>query len=330
MKRANLARNVTVSLIVGGLCAYLAFRRVAAADVLAALARFDDLYLAAAVAISLAIQVIRAWRWQLELRPLARLPFGLLWKVVAVSYMMINVLPARLGEPVRPLLLSWKTGLPVSSIVANWVFEKTMDTAALVLFIHLALITNDLPPWAYRAAEGSLGLLAVLALAVVGFWARGTQLAEATIGPLLPARARSTFARVLSSARLGLEILPDRRLVLTVFAATVALWSLPVLSSYVVILGFGFDLPPPAALVVFVAIGVGTALPHPPGMFGVFQIAAVVALGLFGVPKADALAYGLVLNAIQFVTLVAQGLVALPFLDVSLERLTRGALASPR
>jgi uncharacterized membrane protein YbhN (UPF0104 family) len=107
---------------------------------------------------------------------------------------------------------------------------------------------------------------------------------------------------------------------------TIALWSLPILSSFVLMLGFGFDLPFAAALVVFVAIGVGTALPAPPGMVGVFQIASVVALGLFGIPKADALAYGILLNAVQFFTLVAQGLVALPLLGVGLGEITRAAL----
>jgi len=111
-----------------------------------------------------------------------------------------------------------------------------------------------------------------------------------------------------------------------VFLITIALWSLPILSSYVLILAFGFDVPAAAAFVVFVAIGAGTAIASTPGMFGVFQIASVVALGLFGVEKADALAYGVLLNAVQLVTLVLQGVVALPFVGISLGRLTRAAV----
>ncbi len=327
MKRGRLARNLGLTLALGAICLYLAARQVALDDLLEALERFDLRYLVPAVAISLTIQVARAVRWRLELLPLARLPFALLWEVIAVAYMMINVLPARLGEPVRPLLLSWKSGLEVAAIVGNWVFEKMMDTAALVLFIHLALLTNDLPAWATKASEASLAAFALLATLVVGFWLRGEAVVSASIGRLLPAAAREKLLSVLRSARAGLDILPNRRLVATVFAATLGLWFLPVLSSYVMILGFGFELPFSAALVVFVAIGVGTALPHPPGMFGVFQIASVIALGLFGVPKAEALAYGLLLNAVQFLTLVAQGLVALPLLGVGIGRITHEALA---
>jgi hypothetical protein len=63
---------------------------------------------------------------------------------------------------------------------------------------------------------------------------------------------------------------------------------------------------------VFIFIGFGTALPNVPGMLGPYQYACVLALELFGVGQADALAYGLVLNAVQFLTLLAQGLIALP------------------
>jgi uncharacterized membrane protein YbhN (UPF0104 family) len=58
-------------------------------------------------------------------------------------------------------------------------------------------------------------------------------------------------------------------------------------------------------------------------MIGTYQYACVLALGLFGVPQPQALAYGLALNAIQLTTLVAQGLVALPLAGVSLRDLMR-------
>jgi hypothetical protein len=89
------------------------------------------------------------------------------------------------------------------------------------------------------------------------------------------------------------------------------------------ILAFGLDAPFNAALVVFIFIGFGTALPQAPGMIGTYQYACVLALGLFGVPQAQALAYGLVLNAVQLSTLVAQGLVALPLTGLRLRELAR-------
>jgi hypothetical protein len=64
-------------------------------------------------------------------------------------------------------------------------------------------------------------------------------------------------------------------------------------------------------------------------MFGIMQIASVVALGLFDVPQAEALAYGILLNTVQFTTLVAQGLVALPFVGKTIGEMTREAVECP-
>ena len=327
--RAAIWGKLAASLVIGGACLWLAARQVNHDELHQALHRFDVRYLVPLVGISLLIQVFRALRWRVELLPLARLPFTLVWEVIAVSYMMINVLPFRLGEPVRPILLSWKTGIAIPAIVGNWVFEKMLDTAAMVLFIHLALLLNDLPPWAEKASAFSLGAFATLFAVVIAFWLHGERFFNAVLGRVLPETSCRWTLSVLSSARAGLQILPNRKLVAAAFALTLAVWVLPILSSYVLMRGFGFELPFAAALVVFVAIGVGTALPPPPGMFGVFQIAAVIALGLFGIPKAEALAYGILLNAVQFLTLVAQGLVALPLLGIGVGDVTRAAVSQP-
>lgn len=327
MMRRQAIGKAAVGTTIGVFCLWLALRKVSLAEVAAALGDFDARWLAAAVLVSLAIQLLRAWRWQIELTPLARLPYALMWQVVSVAYMMINVLPFRLGEPVRPLLLSWKTGLAIPAIVGNWVFEKMLDTAVMVLIVHATLLMVDLPEWADHASKGSLVLFSSLVALVVGFWLHGESFYDRTLARVLPDGACEKVRHVLVVARQGLQILPDRRLVAAVFLVTVALWLLPILSSWLLIRAFDFDVPVSAAFVVFVCIGLGTALPNPPGMVGVFQVASVVALhNVFGVPEPEAVAYGIVLNAVQFFSLVAQGVVAMPFVGIGLGRITRAAV----
>jgi len=318
--------KVAIGTAIGAFCLWLALRKVALSEVAAALGDFDARWLVAAFAVSLMIQVLRALRWQVELTPLARVPFTLLWQVVSVAYMMINVLPFRLGEPVRPLLLSWKTGLAIPAIVGNWVFEKMMDTAVMVLVVHATLMMVDLPPWAHRASTGSLIMFSSLLMLVVGFWLHGESFYDRTLARVLPEHARGKVRKVLMVARQGLQILPDRRLVAGVFVATLALWLLPILSSWLLIRAFHFDVPVSAAFVVFVCVGLGTALPNPPGMFGVFQIASVYALGVYDIPKSEAVAYGIVLNAVQFFSLVLQGVLAMPWVGIGLGTITRAAV----
>jgi uncharacterized protein (TIRG00374 family) len=316
--------KLLASLVVGGVFLYLAFRDVSWEQLRDAFAQLDVRWLVPAVAISLLIQVFRAWRWQLVLRPLAHVRFGTLWVVASVAYMAINLLPIRMGEVVRPWLLSRRSSVSFSNVVGNLIIEKTFDSAVIVFYILVGLLTTkNLPHWVRTGAVVPAVAFVGLAALVVLLWWRGERFVERWVVRWLPARFGARVVAVARSLVDGMRVLGDPRLVLVVFLVSLGLWFLPILSSWVMINGFGFDVPFNAALAVFILIGFGTALPQLPGMVGTYQLACVWALGLFGVPQPDALAYGIVLNAVQLSTLVAQGLVALPLAGVSVGDLLR-------
>lgn len=316
----RLVINIGLSMVVAAVFLFLAFRNVPLADLGAALRRFDLRWLIPAFAISFTLQVFRAWRWQLELRPLARIGLGKLWVVTSVAYMAINLLPARLGEVVRPWLLSRRTRVTMSNVVGNLVIEKTMDSIVIVFYILVGLLTTrNLPAWVRRGAIVPAVAAAVLVALVALLWWKGEPFVDRSIVRFLPERFSAGLKRGLRAFLDGMKILPDGRLLGTVFVVSLALWFLPILSSYVIIRAFSFEVPFSAAVIVFIFIGFGTALPNAPGMIGTYQYACQLALGLFGVDATSALAYGLVLNAIQLLSLVAQGVVALPLAEVTVD-----------
>ncbi len=323
-QRVGRIGKLLASLVVGGAFLYLAFRDVRLDQLRQAFGHLDLRWLLPAVAISLLIQVFRAWRWQLLLRPLAHVPFGTLWVVASVAYMAINVLPIRMGEVVRPWLLSRRSHIRFSSVVGNLIVEKTVDSAVIVFYILLGLLTTrNLPGWVRSGAMVPALAFAALAVLVVLLWWRGERFVERWVTRILPARIGTRVVEIAGSLVDGMRVLGDPRLVQAVFVVSLGLWFLPILSSWVMIQAFDIEAPFNAALAVFILIGFGTALPQLPGMVGTYQLACVWALGLFGVPQAEALAYGIVLNAVQLATLVAQGLVALPLAGVSVGDLLR-------
>jgi uncharacterized protein (TIRG00374 family) len=307
-------RAVALSLAVSGGFLYLAFRNVPLDDLRAAVARVDLSWLGLAVAVSLAIMVCRAVRWQIELQPLAHVPLPRLWVVTAVAYLAINLLPVRLGEVVRPWLLSRHAPVTFSNVVGNLVVEKTMDALVTLIYILVGLVTIErLPAWVRAGAlVPAVGAALLVALVLLLYW-RGEAFVERWLLHRLPERVGTTVQRVTGAIVAGMRVLPNPYLLLAVFVVSLVLWFLPILSSYIMIRAFAFDVPFSAAVVVFIFIGFGTALPNVPGMIGPYQYACILALGLFGIDHVDALAYGLVLNAVQFLTLLGQGLIALPF-----------------
>src|SRR5262249_61013156 len=116
----------------------------------------------------------RASRCEYELRPLTHVAYGLLWVETSVASMAINLLPMRLGEVVRPWLLSRRTSLGFSTVVGNLIVEKTFDSAVIVFYIHLGLLTTpNLPLWVRRGAVVTAGCFLLLAIpAWLPWWRR--------------------------------------------------------------------------------------------------------------------------------------------------------------
>ena len=314
---SHRVRNLALSLVVSGGFLYLAFRNVELDELGQALARVDGGWLLVAVLLSLLIMVFRAWRWQLELRPLERVPLGRLWVISSVAYLAINLLPVRLGEIVRPWLLSRRSSVSFSNVVGNIVLEKTVDLVVVVFYILVGLLTiGALPPWVRQLALFPAVVAAILVSLVLLFWWKGEVFVERWVLRVLPQGFGGRLKAILASVAEGMKVIPNPGLLLAVFVVSLALWFLPIVSSYIMIRAFDLNAPFSAALVVFIFIGFGTALPNLPGMIGPYQYACQLALGLFGVSQVDGLAYGLVLNAVQFLTLVAQGLCALPIAGV--------------
>ena len=315
--RTHLWRKLALSLAVSGGFLYLAFRNVPLGDLSTALGRVRIGWLGLAITVSVVLMVARTWRWQLELQPLEHVPLGRLWIVTAIAYLAINLMPVRLGEVVRPWLLSRRSSLTFSNVVGSLVVEKTMDSVVILFYVLVGLLTVEhLPQWVRTGALVPAAVAVVLVGLVALLWWRGEAFVDRWLLRRLPARLGSGLKRALEAIVAGMQVLPNPGLLLAVFLVSLGLWFLPILSSYIMLRAFDFTLPFSAAVVVFIFIGFGTALPNMPGMIGAFQYACVLALALFGVDKVDALAYGLVLNGVQFLTIIAQGLIALPLAGV--------------
>jgi uncharacterized membrane protein YbhN (UPF0104 family) len=88
---------------------------------------------------------------------------------------------------------------------------------------------------------------------------------------------------------------------------TVAVWVIPAVEAWMVLRALDLSLSWVAPWVVLAFVGVSVSLPSAPGFIGVFHAAAAVALGMFGVARAEAVGYALILHAAQFVPITLIG-----------------------
>jgi phosphatidylinositol alpha-mannosyltransferase len=113
--------------------------------------------------------------------------------------------------------------------------------------------------------------------------------------------------------RSGLLVFRKPRLAAEATIGQLSAWALQWVACYVLLvaLGLGHAGMGAAAAVLF-AVNVTAVLPATPSNLGVFQAACVAVLhGAYGVGTADALGYGIVLQAVEVATAVAMGTPAL-------------------
>ena len=84
---------------------------------------------------------VRAWRWGLLLRPFKqRIAFRSLWNFSLIGFMISYLLPGRLGEVARPVMLAEKEKIKKSQAIATIINERLFDllTVLLLLAVYLA------------------------------------------------------------------------------------------------------------------------------------------------------------------------------------------------
>ena len=95
--------------------------------------------------------------------------------------------------------------------------------------------------------------------------------------------------------------------------AQLTAWAVQWMSCYVLLVALGLDdrAGVGAAAAVLFAVNVTAVLPATPSNLGVFQAACVAVLTAYGIGAADALAYGIILQAVEIATAIVMGTPAL-------------------
>ena len=95
-----------------------------------------------AALVATAIFPLRAIRWRIILDPTAPgLPFGALWRSIAIGMMVNNIYPARLGEVARAYALTRETKrVRLTGAVASLAVDRVFDAVTLMLLLVSAML----------------------------------------------------------------------------------------------------------------------------------------------------------------------------------------------
>jgi phosphatidylinositol alpha-mannosyltransferase len=262
--------------------------------------------------------VLRSASWHQVLRaalPDIRIAWAPVVRATMIGVMASAVLPGRIGEPSRVIVLTRRLDGPTRHllpIVTGTVFSQTLIN--LLALAMLAGITFTGVPLFHGHIVGILTAvgvpLAIVALVLAG--PRLLSLALRSRSPRLAGIAES-IGRGLRLARQGLTVFARPRFGTTAVGLQLAAWALQWLACYMVVLALGLqghaNLATAAA--VLLAVNLSAVLPATPSNVGVFQAACLVVLAAYGIGAGPGLAYGIILQAVEVLTALVLGIPAL-------------------
>jgi phosphatidylinositol alpha-mannosyltransferase len=312
-------RGALAAVSLAGLAlALTALSRIGVGRVLASLVASSPGLIAAGLGLMCLSMVVRGLAWYAILRAAptwrpARRRDALQGTFIGV--LMSATLPARLGEPSRALIVARRLGRPRETLP---VVLGTMVSQTLLNLLALALLAAAMLS-GVPLLHGHDGALAVAALVPVA------ALMLVLLTPvLLPRSAISRYARLhslvlglrrsLLRVREGLRIFRQPRRAAVATTVQLSAWALQCASCWLLLMALGLDhrVGIAGAAGVLFAVNVTAVVPATPANVGIFQAACVAVLaGAYHVSTPDAVAYGIVLQAVEVAAAVIMGMPAL-------------------
>lgn len=348
----KMAASFFGGIIVSAVALYFAFRNVPLAELFHYLVSINYLWVLPAVIIALLSFVLRALRWRLILASARKIGVWRAYHPMMIGFMINCVLPGRLGEVARPVILQKEEKIPFTTGLATVVAERVFDLCILLLLFMLTVGTLQIDPdqtvafGTYQLNLETLqtvfnGLLKLGALLIAGIGLFSIGKFRKFIYRLIlwtpeliffaGEKFKSSFRAkicepvigILKNVATGLSLIRQPKKLFYCTFLSVLIWGLGAFSYYLFSIGCpGINLTYLEITTVMVIVCFFISLPSVPGFWGLWEAGGVFALSLFGVSAKEAAGFTLANHAIQVIPVIIAGFVSAMILSVNIRQMS--------
>jgi uncharacterized protein (TIRG00374 family) len=312
--------QLALGLALSALLLWLSLRSLDLREVGRALATANWVWFLPICGLTLLAFWLRAVRWGWLLHSVKPIGVGSLFSATMIGFAANNLLPARLGELVRPWALGSSERISRSSAFATIIVERVVDMFCVLLLFAFALVLHPFP---LRVQQAGLLAFAVnlvlfgLLVVIERNPAQGERLAG-WVERRAPARVAPKAASLLRNFSAGLGVFRHGRGLLWVTAYSTLMYAVTALGLQACMAAFDMTVPWYAGIVLLVITAFGMMIAPTPGYLGAIQYACVLGLSLFGIDRAIGFSFSLYYHLTQFLPITVVGLIYLGRAGLSL------------
>lgn len=298
--------QLIVGAIVSALLLWLATRNVEWRTFVASIRRVHLPMLGLGAATGFGAFAAMALRWRTVLGRRCPVAIDQVFHFTMIGFLAGLVIPQRLGDLVKIVLLARKTGYSRTMVFGSVVIERLSDVVILLLLAGVFAATMNLP------AGVGIGL-AVLAAATIGlglillFDASRWRALETRVVRMLPEKIGRRVDGMAERFSAGTDVLRDRKQAIKAFGFATLVWSLAGLSMVAYVKAFDLQVPWYAGLFVLVLTNFAGILPSSPGGIGVYHYFVVLGITTWTHDRAGALSVAVVSHAMSVLVVVLAG-----------------------
>ena len=293
----KISAIVIPTVIAIGIIAFMLFR--VWDDLFVALQNSIPEYLVVGILICLCAWWLRGWRYHVILKNLSyKVSITASTACIFISQTVNLIVPARLGDFVRVLILKHEYNVSYSEGVSSLVVERIFDifTVALLGAVALYFVVN-VPAWFYTLIVLPLvaGVIFFLFLLFMGKFSSKNRYISIFL----------TMLHEIKRASLSLKA------VVLLGGSSIVIWLLDIFVCVTVVMMFQQQIP---FAVIVLAIVIGNlvkAIPLTPGGVGTYEISLAITFGLAGVDPAVATLIAVIDHLIKNLVTLAGGIVSI-------------------
>ena len=288
---------------------YYAFRQVNFWELWISIKNVNIILILLAVFILVLSNVIRAWRWQILVKPIKDVSFDPAFSSIMIGYFGNSVLPFRMGEFLRAYVVADKTSLTASTAFGTIVVERILDFVGLSALILLIMTVYPLK------SIGGFIIIGVIVLSLTAFifillfgGFKSTLLVKIKKSSLLKMGLLRKILLFLKNFLDGATTIRATKKLGVILLYTLVIWIMYYCSTYLATIATGIELEWFGFGVLLISTTLAISVPAAPGYIGTYHAAAVYILtNLFDVGRIDAQAAAIILHAVGTIPIVIIG-----------------------
>ena len=247
---------------------------------------------------------LRSLRWNLVARiPLTHIKH--FWQAANIGYLGNMIYPARAGEVLKIIAIHHFVPLKLGKAVTSAVLDRVFDMITVGIFTLLILWIHGqrVDPNLGRSVIG-IFILATLSLIILIIYAKAL---HQQIQNWSFQTKWQWLQEWLLHALESIQALRQTSHLFPILLITGLVFTFDYFFAWQVMLALGWSLPFEAAVTVGVFLLLSVSLPSAPGFIGIYQVACVLALKLYGINESVAVAYSIVMQLLTFLIMGTQG-----------------------